>query len=204
MVADIAVAGGACVEGFVDIDHVRVGNPVNGWPVLPEQELWEEVPGTYYPTAEVALGIGANGPRIVAAERLGDRCASPLVHPTAVVSPFAVLGRGAVIFPNAIVNANAILGVASIVNSGAVVEHDCRLGDGVHVSPGAVLSGSVEVGRLSWIGAGAVVIPGVRIGAGVMVGAGAVIIRDVKDGVTMVGNPGRPVKSAMDAATGPR
>jgi acetyltransferase EpsM len=40
------------------------------------------------------------------------------------------------------------------------------------------------------------VIPSIRIGRWCTIGAGAVILRDVPDGSTVVGNPGRIVRSA--------
>lgn len=44
-----------------------------------------------------------------------------------------------------------------------------------------------------WIGIGAIVLKGVRIGTGARIGAGAVVTRDVAPGLTIVGNPSRPV-----------
>ncbi len=49
------------------------------------------------------------------------------------------------------------------------------------------------VKRRAALGTGAVILPGVTIGAGAIVGAGAVVTRDVPDGVTVVGNPARPI-----------
>lgn len=43
------------------------------------------------------------------------------------------------------------------------------------------------------IGSGATILCGVRIGRGAMVGAGAVVTKDVAPGVTVVGNPARPL-----------
>jgi acetyltransferase-like isoleucine patch superfamily enzyme len=43
------------------------------------------------------------------------------------------------------------------------------------------------------IGSGATILCGVRIGKGAMVGAGAVVTKDVAPGVTVVGNPARPL-----------
>jgi UDP-2-acetamido-3-amino-2,3-dideoxy-glucuronate N-acetyltransferase len=43
------------------------------------------------------------------------------------------------------------------------------------------------------IGSGATILGGVRIGSGATVGAGAVVVDDVEAGVTVVGNPARPL-----------
>lgn len=51
----------------------------------------------------------------------------------------------------------------------------------------------VSIGADVWIGGGAIILPGVTIGDGALIGAGAVVTRDVPEGVTVVGNPARPV-----------
>ena len=57
-----------------------------------------------------------------------------VIHPSAMVSPSAVLGEGCLVLHGAIVNTNAVLGKACLVNSGALVDHDNRLEDGVHIN----------------------------------------------------------------------
>ena len=52
----------------------------------------------------------------------------------------------------------------------------------------------VTVGADVWIGAGALVLPGVTVGDGAVIGAGAVVTRDVGPGVTVAGNPARPLR----------
>ena len=46
------------------------------------------------------------------------------------------------------------------------------------------------------IGTGVVILPGVTIGEGAIVGAGAVVTKDVAPGVTVVGNPARPLRKS--------
>lgn len=121
-----------------------------------------------------------------------------IVHPTAAISPHADLGVGTVVMAGAVVNIDAVIGEAAIINTGATVDHDCRLGDAVHICPGAHLSGNVQVGHGSWVGVGAAVKQGMVIGENVMVGAGAVVVSSVADGLTVVGNPARPVASKAE------
>jgi sugar O-acyltransferase (sialic acid O-acetyltransferase NeuD family) len=116
-----------------------------------------------------------------------------IVHPAAVVSRYATLGAGTVVMAGAVINIGAVIGVAGIINTGSSIDHDCQLGDAVHVCPGAHLSGDVRVGVCSWIGVGAAVRQGLVIGQHVLVGAGGVVLSDVPDGLTIVGNPARPL-----------
>ncbi len=107
---------------------------------------------------------------------------------------FAYTGMGLIAMPSAYIGDDVRIGDNILVNTGAIIEHDCAIGDHVHIAPGAILCGNVTVGEGSHIGAGAVVRQGIRIGAWAVVGCGAVVVKDVPDGVTVVGNPARPIR----------
>ena len=62
-----------------------------------------------------------------------------LVHPTAYVSPSAVINRGTIIGPNASVMSHAVVGDACIISAGAVIDHDARIGNYVHVNVGSTV-----------------------------------------------------------------
>lgn len=49
------------------------------------------------------------------------------------------------------------------------------------------------VGEGARVGAGSVILPGITLGPGCMVGAGSVVTKSVPPGVTVVGNPARPL-----------
>ncbi len=112
-----------------------------------------------------------------------------IIDPTAIISPYAKLGKGIFIGKNAVVNAGCAIGDGAIINTGTIVEHECYIGEFVHISPGAVLCGGVEVGDDTHIGANASVKQYIKLGKNVIVGMGSVVIRDVRDNVTVVGNP---------------
>ena len=80
-----------------------------------------------------------------------------LVHPTAWVSPSAVLGDGCIVLQRAVVNTHCQLGHACLINCSAVVDHDNRLEDGVHVGLGAVIKANCCLKPMQKIEAGTVI-----------------------------------------------
>ena len=193
VIADIALLLGYSEVIFFD-DAWPNKNGVDRWPVSGTTEM---LLGSVAEFEAVLVGIGDNRIRLEKYAVLTAASAPlvTLVHHGAVVSNFAQIGVGSVICAGAIVNVDAVLGAAVIVNTGATVDHDCRLADGVHIAPGAHLSGDVHVGVGCCIGVGACVKQGIHIGSDVIVGAGAVVVSDISDGMTVVGNPARPVES---------
>lgn len=121
-----------------------------------------------------------------------------VIHPFAQISSFVKIGEGTVVMPGVVVNPDVSIGKHCIINTGAIIEHDVKIEDFVHICPGVALAGDVKVGEGSQIGIGATVIQGVKIGKWAMIGAGAVIIKDVPDYSTVVGNPGRIIKTGKE------
>lgn len=189
VVADCAeLCGWESVSFF---DDAWPGKQVNGvWPVVGDtQALLHSVKDF----DGVLVAIGNNQVREAKLIALSDSGASMpvLVHPAAVVSRYAGVGAGSVIFAGAVVNVDSRIGIGAIINTGATVDHDCVLGSAVHVSPGAHLAGGVCVGDRSWVGIGSAVRQQARIGSDVLVGAGAAVVSDIPDGCVVTGVPAR-------------
>ena len=73
------------------------------------------------------------------------------------------------------------------------IAHNCDIGEGAYVIATSILCGSVRIGTRASIAPNASILEGVQIGADAVVGLGAVVLADVPDGVTVVGNPAKPI-----------
>ena len=146
------------------------------------------------------IGIGSGDIRRRIDQQLSDHGFEPatLVHPDATIGAVVTLGAGVVVAAGARITTNVTLGRHAHVNVNASVSHDCRIADYVTVSPGVTVSGTVSIGEGTLMGAGSTVIQNRTIGAWVTVGAGAVVVTDLADGVTAVGVPARPRRTAIE------
>lgn len=152
------------------------------------------------PNHPFLIAIGNNRARASIANQLKVEFTTT-IHPSAVISPCAMISKGSVVLAQATLQANAFVGDHSIINTSASIDHDCRLGNFVHIAPNATLCGDVHVGEGTHVGAGATVIEGIRIGKWVTVGAGAVVIKDVPDFATVVGCPAHAIKTHLTDET---
>lgn len=102
-----------------------------------------------YDTAIVALGN--NKTRMKYHEEL-KRCGYTipvLIHPTAYVSPTAVIAPGCIIRAKAVVSRDVKLGEATILNVGALIDHHVEIGYGCHILMGAVVRNKIKVEPLT-------------------------------------------------------
>jgi serine O-acetyltransferase len=90
---------------------------------------------------------------------------------------------------------------------GVVIGETAEIGDDVLVYQGVTLGGTGNekgkrhptLGNRVVVGAGAKVLGGIRIGDDVKIGAGTVVVRPVPDNSTVVGIPGRSVRTRGEA-----
>jgi UDP-3-O-[3-hydroxymyristoyl] glucosamine N-acyltransferase len=83
--------------------------------------------------------------------------AKPGVHPSAVVSANAKLGKNVSIAANAVIGDDCVIGDGSTVGPGVVLYEECHLGAGCHLHANVTLGHGVKLGRRVIIHSGAVI-----------------------------------------------
>jgi UDP-perosamine 4-acetyltransferase len=169
--------------------------PLDNIPLIDDQAVLE------YSSGEVLLvngigSVGDTGKRQQLYEyyqNKGYKFAT-IIHPSAIISPRAMLGEGVQVMAGAIIQTHVTIAFNSIINTKAIVEHDCNVGAHVHIASGSVLCGGIQIGDGTHIGAGATIIQGLSIGKRSIIGAGAVAISSIPEAAVAVGVPARIIK----------
>jgi len=181
--------------GFLDADPQLTGQKVGGLPVLGQLNFLPKLKAQK--VKGVIISIGDNHPRRQYFRKIADQGFDIVnaIHPSSQISATAKLGRNVVVAAGAVISTDARIGNSVIVNTSAVVDHECQIGEAVHICPSATLAGRVTVGDETFIGMGCNIIQCLKIGSHVVIGAGAVVIEDVPEGATVVGVPGRIIRT---------
>lgn len=175
------------VVGFID-DTRAQGSIVNGVEVLGSSSVLEEMYGKF----GIILGIADPEVRKKLHLKYKNYFLFPnIIHPTAIVSPFAELGEAILIQSNCLVAANSKIGAGVIMNAHSGVGHDAQVGDYCSIMSYCDLAGNTRLGELCFIGAGAKVIPMTSIAAKSYLCAGAVVLKDVVVKSKLLGNPAK-------------
>lgn len=193
MLASGRLQGGA---ELVFVDDREAGREINGQRVLGYEQFRDDP----RPVKQVCIAV-ANG---AIRAQLAGRCAADGIDffqvqaANVVVMDDCTIGPGAILCPFVTLTSNIRIGRHFHANLYSYVEHDCIIGDFVTFAPGVHCNGNVTIEDHAYIGAGAILRQGrpgepLVIGRGAVVGMGAVVTRSVPPGVTVVGNPARPL-----------
>lgn len=177
---------------FIDDTPDKQGTGIQGYPVLGRATLAEmpetailAVPGS--PTSYKSRRSVIEGLKVV------TKRFACVIHPTARVSPMAVLGHNVLVMAGVVITSNAVIGSHVCILPNTVIHHDAIIGDWTLIGSNVTIAGQVSIGENSYIGSGCSIMNGVQIGEGALLGLGSTILKDVPAGAKMVGNPGRRI-----------
>ena len=178
-----------CV-GFVDDTPDKQGTDAHGHRVFDRTALAARtdsavlaVPGSatsYRSRRGIIDGLGVRRERF-----------ARVVHPSARISPSAVVGCNVLIMAGVVITSDAVVGDHVCVLPNTVIHHDADIGAWTLIGSNVTIAGGSVVGENCYIGSGSSIMNGLRLGDGVLVGMGTTVIRDVPAGSRVVGNPAR-------------
>jgi sugar O-acyltransferase (sialic acid O-acetyltransferase NeuD family) len=114
-----------------------------------------------------------------------------VVHPSARVSPLAIIGRNVLLMAGVVITSDAVIGDHVCVLPNTVIHHGARIGSWNLLGANVTVAGGVRIGENCYIASGTTLMNDVQIGDRAMVGLGSNVIRDVAPAATVAGNPAR-------------
>jgi len=183
--------------GYFDSDINKVGGIFHGLKVL---ECYESQDLTSlmekYNTNKFIIGFGDMRYRKFIYERFtaSGWDAVTIIHPSAVVSPEAKVGRGVLIECGCLITPNPIIGDNVVINPGSQINHDNIIENHVFIASGVILSGSVRIKENTLLDDGVVVTVNRTVGKNSIIGAGSIVTKDIPDNSVAYGVPAKIVK----------
>lgn len=177
------------ILGFIDDNSnalegietdVNVIGTIRGWQPSEDEEF------------ALAMGTPQLKRKIVSILKAKGAKFATIIHPTALLSPFAHYGEGFIMFPYSKLSCNTIVGDFVTLLS-TPIGHDNEIGDYTVISGGCNIVRNVKIGKDVFLAAGVCIAQDVVIGDGAYLGLGCVVLKDVKEGCKMFGNPARVV-----------
>jgi acetyltransferase EpsM len=116
-----------------------------------------------------------------------------LIHPTAVVSKWSIIGYGVCVQPFVSIGPNVRLGNHVQIFAQSLIGHGAVLDDYSYVANNACIGAEVRLKEGAYIGTNATTLEFITLGKWSITGMGAVVLKDVGDYTKVAGNPARVI-----------
>jgi acetyltransferase EpsM len=167
---------------------------IDGYPVLGgiRNMDWKKLPGDHY--FIYAMSNIKQAPErydLLLLLGIPEERFATVIHPSAVVSKKAKIGRGVVLMPFTLVSPNVIIGNHSQMYAQSFVGHDTVIDVMVFIANNASIGGRIKIHTGAHIGSNCAIIERVKIGKFSIIGLGTVVLKPVGDYEKVVGNPAK-------------
>lgn len=179
------------IAGFIDDNLNALDGYECDYPIIGTIKDWQPKEDE-----EFALAFGSPSLKRKIVGLLKNKSAkfATIVHPTAMLSEFAKVGEGLIMFPNSKISCNTTVG-DFVTLLATPIGHDTTIGDFTVISGGCNILRNVKIGHDVFLAAGVCIAQDVQIGDSSYLGLGSVVLKDVPAGATVFGNPARIVPS---------
>ena len=175
------------IAGFIDDDPNALDGYDCDYPIIGSIKDWQPKQDE-----EFALAFGSPTLKRKIVDILKSKGAkfATIIHPTAMLSEFAKVGEGLIMFPYSKISCNTTVG-DFVTLLATPIGHDTLIGDYTVISGGCNIVRNVKIGKDVFLAAGVCIAQDVQIGDGAYLGLGSVVLKDVPAGATAFGNPAR-------------
>ncbi len=192
---ELAELLGYTIEGFYDENDQKKGKTVMNSKVLGRLSELEEhdIKGKKF-----VIAIGKNSTRNELMDKINKFGGETptLIHPSAIISPSAEIGKGVYIHANAYIWTKVKIGNHCIISPKVIIAHHTSVGKACLISTMSAVGASVTIENEVFIGMGSTIMTGVScIGGNTTIGAGSVVIKDVDDYSVYAGVPAKRLRS---------
>lgn len=185
---------GYVVKGFYDDDKQKINRGIMGVEVIGKtSELdYKRIAGKQF-----IVAIGDNNIRLEVMNNINSLGGETptLIHPTAIISPSAKIGKGVYIQANAYIWTKVEINDFCIISPNVVIAHHSTIGKACLLSTLSAVGASINVNDKVFLGMGSTIVTGVdTVGQNTIIGAGAVVLKDVDENSVYAGVPAKKIK----------
>lgn len=180
--------------GFLDDAVQKQSKSYNGLTVLGGTETWIELDDDFlFINSLYGEKDMQRYHSIIRRLSIPDNRWATIIDPDATVFSDVKIGKGSFLGPGTVVEPGAVIGSQCALLGNVYIAHDCVLNDSVCCANSVSISGDVLVGEAAFVGANASIRQHLQIGGSAVIGMGSVVVKSVPRGVTVAGNPAKPM-----------
>lgn len=194
---ELAILNGYNVKGFYDEDDSKVYSLVMEVKVKGKFSNLrdEEIHNNNY-----IVAIGNNKVRSEIMDKINSKggLTPTLIHPKAVISDSAKIGKGVYIHGNTYIWTKTNISDYCIISPNVVIAHHSSLGKACLISTLSGVGASITIKDNVFVGMGSTLVTGVSlVGEGSIIGAGAVVLKNVEKECVYAGIPAKKIRDIL-------
>lgn len=193
---DLAEACGYEILGLYHYDSDRTGEIDHGYKILGSfDDLFAigNLDGKNF-----ALSQGDNKIRATLFNRILKNGGNipTLIHPTATVSKFAILGKGCIIHINSVVHPDVTIGDNTVLSYNTSISHSSKIGNHCYLAFGTMIGAYTQIGNYVFFGIASHTISSKvdYVGDHAYIGAGSLLTKSVEAYNVVMGSPAKVIR----------